>query len=672
MRPAARGLNRGLQAQLILMAKSFKRACIIAGLVLAVVALCLGLWRKVVVAKRATVALAAIQSGVAGGDFVAARAALPGLADPGTREAMEREIRLGELKGALAVRDTGLIRLALGNDGASWMKASLREAADLELAREAVQARDDKSYQELVDKWQTHSGSRGQWILLEADRLLARKLPNDARELLQDAQLEPAEDAQRYGRLALLQGKEPWKALDTLDKGLKADPRNADLLSFRAQIEEAGGRLDEARLDYVAAVLCAGKNPLHRDQLANFYLRGGNLPAAAETWREAAAETSLGVYALKSWFWSRVAGVRLTKALPACRQQGWRGLITALASTPDDVFWSDALDAELGAIRGGSERPEVLWLRVLEALRRADPSAARKQLENGFTHAAEALWPDLALRLLAHLNALAGKDPRLPLAGHTLATPTDDAHPFITGFDRWAKRKDDAAGNARMTEWLACPSAAVGILFACGWAGAAVMVGHGDKLVMPAEAPEWFDYGYARSLLQRDGKGPARQWLAAQTFRSSAAELLFGELLLTSGALAEGLASLQAVASGSSPHASRAAWTLALAELDRGNFAKARQITLATPSLAASVSGKELLARCALAEGSRSETLRIYQELGDQSADAMIFLSKEAFAAGDWDQARKWTVLLARRFPEQPQFRDNLIAIDAAVKKSKP
>ncbi len=654
------------------MPRSFKRVCIGSLATLAGLALCLGLWRKAVVAKRTGLAVAAIENGVATADFVAARAALSGLADLGIRSAMERQIRLGELKSALATRDTGLMRLALGTDAASWMDGKLREAADLELAREAMQGHDDRSYQEFVERWKSGTSEGGQWLLLEADRLLVRKLPDEARALLQGARLSGAEDAQRLARLALLEAKEPWKAIRTLDEGLKADPRNADILSFRAQIEEAAGRLDEARLDYVAAVLCAGKNPLHRDQLANFYLRGGNLPAAAETWREAAAESSLGVYALKSWFWSRVAGVHLSQALPVCRQQGWRELIATLATTPDDVFWTSALEAELGRIRGGSARPEVLWLRVLEALRGQDAVAARKQLEAGFPSAAEALWPGLALRLLTHLAARAGQDPRLPLAGHDLPAVPDNAHPFVVEFTGWAKRTAGARSDKQMAEWLASPSAPVGILFASGWAGAALIVGHGEKLVVESDAPEWFAYGYARSLLQRDGKEPARRWLAAQPTRSSAAELLFGELLLTSGAVDQGLASLQKIAAGDSPHASRAAWTLALAELDRGNSAKARQITQASPALAASVQGKELLARIALAEGKRAETVHIYQELGEQSADAMIFLSKEAFAAGDFEQARKWTILLARKFPEQPEFRQNFIAIDAAEKAKKP
>jgi hypothetical protein len=41
----------------------------------------------------------------------------------------------------------------------------------------------------------------------------------------------------------------------------------------------------------------------------------------------------------------------------------------------------------------------------------------------------------------------------------------------------------------------------------------------------------------------------------------------------------------------------------------------------------------------------------------------MIFLSKEAFAAGRWEEAREWTSALARRFPSEPQFRKNLIKI---------
>jgi tetratricopeptide (TPR) repeat protein len=650
------------------MLKNRKWGCLVALVALVLVGISVAAWRQFVVNKRAAIASAAIHSELADSNFVAARSALSGLADPEVRDAMERKIRVGELNSALENRDTGLLRRALGTEPEEWIAPELSEAADLELAHEAVQARDFDSYRAFTEKWTSRSAFSGQWILLEADQLLARKLPEAALKLLKSASLSGPEDALRHARLALLEAQEPWKAMTTLDQGLKADPRNADLLSFRAQIEEAAGRVEDARLDYVAAVVSERKNPLHRDILANFYLRYGDLAAAAETWRDAAEDTHLGVYALKSWFWSRVAGVRLSKPLPTSRQQGWREFIEFLVAAPDAEFWNSRWDASLARVRGGEGRPEVAWLRALEALRQQDFDSAAKQLSTGFPRMAERLWPNLALRLRAHLVARAGQDPRLPLAGVDVPTAPENAHPFIHDFSQWANRTGTPESDKCFQTWLARPTASVGILFASGWGGAALIVGNAGKSVPDPAAPEWFDYGYARSLLLRDGKDPARLWLESLPTRSSAADLLLAELQLGSGAVDQGLAALEKIASGNSPHASRASWTLALAELDRGNPAKARQITLAAPSLPASVPGKEILARIALAEGNRAESVRIYQELGGESADAMIFLSKEAFAARDFAQAKKWTGMLARRFPEQPAFRDNLLQIDAAEK----
>ncbi|MEN9975557.1 MAG: hypothetical protein RLZZ282_1563, partial [Verrucomicrobiota bacterium] len=379
-----------------------------------------------------------------------------------------------------------------------------------------------------------------------------------------------------------------------------------------------------------------------------------------------------GVYALKSWFWARVSGIRLSQPLPPCSQQGWSDLVATMAATPDNVFWSDALEDALAHVRADNTRPEAIWLRLFEALRLNDVKTAIRHLNIGFSPEANRLCPNLSLYLLAHLTARAGQNPRLILGGQDLTPPTENAHPFIREFSQWAKTIDASESKSPFDAWLAKPNALVGILFASGWCGAALVMGNAEHFAPDPESPPWFDYGYAKSLLQRDGKQPTRQWLESLPARTIASELLLGELLLTTGQLDHGLACLQKIANGSSPLASRASWTLALTELDRGNATLAHQITLASPELVTSVPGKELLARIALAQGDRAETIRIYQQLGDQSADAMIFLSKEAFAAGDFDQARKWTTLLAQRFPEQPAFRKNLIAIDAAQQRKNP
>ncbi len=651
---------------------NFKKKGLGALLALLGLAVGFGFWRQGVVAKRATVSSSTIQQGIASGDFVSARSALAGIADPALRAAKEHDVRIAELKQAISVRDTGLMRMAIGKDDTTWVDPKLLESADLELAREAVQARDFTTYQELVARWKSKSALAGQWVLLEADQLLARKKPDEALAFLKSAVLTGPEDALRYARIALLEAKEPWKAMESLDQGLKADPRNADILSFRAQIEEAGGRIADARLDYVAAVLSERKNPLHREILANFYLRTGDPAAAAETWRDAAEDTGLGVYGLKSWFWSRVSGVPLSKPLPPSRQAGWKEFNSSLAALPANVFWNAALEIPLASIRGGDQRAEIIWLRLLELIRSGDLKSAESQLDHGFPREAQLLKPELALRLLAHLNVRQGKDARLSFAGRFVSPVSPDEHPFLVEFAKWANRAGTDEESKRFETWFVKPNAAVAMLFASGWSGAAVIVGNAENLAADSDMPDGFDYGYAKSLLARDGKEPARKWLESLPTRSAAADLLLGEIQLTSGALDAGLALLGKVAAGNSPQASRASWTLALVELDRGQPAKAREITLASPALAASTSGKEILARAALAEGSRQETIRIYQELGETSADAMIFLSKEAFAAKDFEQARKWTGALARKFPEEPSFRNNLLKIDEAEKSAKP
>ena len=257
-------------------------------------------------------------------------------------------------------------------------------------------------------------------------------------------------------------------------------------------------------------------------------------------------------------------------------------------------------------------------------------------------------------------------------AGRDLPAVDPEAHQSVTEFARWAARTTAAAQAKRYEAWLAQPNAVIDALLTSGWAGAALIIGNGGQLALGPDPPEWFDFGYAKALQLRDGKEAARKWLEALATRTPTAEWLLGELQLTSGGVDQGLATLGKIAAGGTPLAGRAVWTLALAELDRGNFTQARALVLANAAFAATVQGRELLARAALAEGTRAEAVRIYQELGDTSADAMIFLAKEAFAAKDFAQARKWAATLARRFPEQPEFRQNLLKIDEAEKAAKP
>lgn len=653
------------------MQKSIKTALAIGLLSLIGIAGILWAWREIVVKKRAAASEVAVARSIESGDFLSARSALPGLLDPEKREAKDLEIRTAEVEQALKSRDTDLLRLAMSEPaGAVKLDPSLREAADLELAREALWSGDIEQCEELFGRWKEAATRTGSWTLLVADILLARRELEKAHVFLEQAKLTGKDDALRHARLALFNAREPWKAMESLDAGLRADPRNADVISFRAQIEEAAGRIADARLDYVAAVLCEPKNPLHRDILAHFQLRCGEPSSAAETWRDAAEVTGLGVYAFKAWFWSRMCGVPLSKPLPEIRQNGWNDLVAELAKMQTGALWSPLLEVPLSRVRGAGNRPEIVWLRLLETLRSQDWHAALEKLEQGFPREADRIVPGLSSHLLANLTAINGGDPRMVLAGKELPPVGSESHPFLKEFADWMKRRDGR--DDPFAAWLRNPSSPVSTLFSHGWHGAALDVGGAATLAPVKGAPEWFDYGYSRCLLVREGALAARSWLESLPQRSPAADLTYGEILLTTGATDSGLAVLSKVAASHGPQAGRAAWTLALAELDRGQPANARRLVETNPELAASTRGREILARSALAEGRQEETIRIYQELGGESIDAMVYLSKDAFARSDWPLARKWTGDLARRFPAEPQFRKNLLKIDEAEKQGNP
>jgi len=621
-------------------------------------------WRNSVIDKRQAWAAAEISKAIEERDFVSARSALKAIPESPERASKADEIGRAELDDAITRRDSGVIRQAASNAGESGYSKEMLERADLVLAREALWNGDWAECESLVERWSGQTAFPGLWTLLSADLMTARGEKDLARDFLKAARLDGEEDSLRHARLALLAAGEPWKAMKSINAGLRSAPRSAELLSFRAQIQEAAGRMADARLDYVAAVLSAPTSPLHRDVLANFQLRMGEASNAADTWRDAAEVTELGLYAFKAWFWSRICGVPLSRPLPEINQAGWKEVMEKLRNLSDGAFTSLEVDHAMAGIRGIAQRPEVRWMQVLEAIRRADWKTAAMQLESGFPPSAETMAPGLATRLLVNLAAVSGGEPRVALAGRDLPPLPPNPHPFLREFEEWKRAgslKDDSFSG-----WLANPASLAATLFAHGWHGAALDVAGGASLAPVVDAPAWFDFGYARCLLVRDGAAAARRWLESLPELSTAAELTHAEILLTGGEVELGMSKLAVLAAAQSPHSDRAAWSLALAELDRGNTIEASRWVNSSPELMASIQGKEILARCALANGAPDDALLIYRALGVESADAMVYLSKQAFAERNWQEARKWTGELARRFPAEPQFRKNLLSIDAA------
>lgn len=626
-------------------------------------------WRKSVIDQRAAWSMKAIDSALESSDFVTARSALNGVKDVDLREKRSREIRQRELADAIERRDSAVIRQTATDEIAAELPAELLEKADLILAREAIWTRDFPKVVALRDKWLDKSKNRMSWRLLEVDQLAASGEKDKARKLLESGDWSGDMKALRFARMALLDATEPWKAMESIDEGLKINPREPELLSFRAQIQEAAGRVADARLDYVASVLSEPANPLYRDILANFQMRIGEPSNAADTWRDAAAETKIGIFAFKAWFWSKMIGIPLSRPLPRLEQPGWKEATEAMLALPEGAFLSPQLDHAFSALRELKDRPEISWLKVLDAMARRDWQRAAERLDWGFPDRADALVPGLASRLYINAVAVAGADLGQALKGRKFPALGDAVHPYLVEFDEWRAQKTHNEGP--FVAWMKQTASIASMLYAHGWQGAAVDVAGGSNLKLEGQWPVWFDYGYAKCLLSQSGPHAARQWLESLPTMSEAAKLTYAEILLTQGKPEEGLKKLKEIVQQPGPHASRAAWTLALAELDRGNVASATQIVNGQVELKQSVAGQEILARCALVEQRRDEAIQIYHQLGEQSVDAMIFLSKEAFAAKNWAEARKWTILLARKFPSEPKFRENLLQIDEA-EKAKP
>jgi hypothetical protein len=106
---------------------------------------------------------------------------------------------------------------------------------------------------------------------------------------------------------------------------------------------------------------------------------------------------------------------------------------------------------------------------------------------------------------------------------------------------------------------------------------------------------------------------------------------------------------------------------LSLADLERKNLTEARQRVAAQPRLAQSPTGVEILAKVALAQGSKDEASRLYRQIASHSVEARTFLAHEAFAQKDWAAARRWTTELIALMPDQLQLRENLEEIRRAA-----
>jgi hypothetical protein len=533
--------------------------------------------------------------------------------------------------------------------------------ASLLVARTLLHSKRQKEFNELREKWRQRDNSVD-WLVLDSDALLLQGNYRQARELLKSRTFPGTNDVPRLVRLAILsRSRDLTESWNYLAEASRLNPRDPEVRSFRAQILEQLDKTALARVEYVAAHVADPKNPLLRDQLAEFYRRQGSYDLALTTWRDALKTPTLDYLWLKAAFWGRmIQPVKLEIKVDERPQGDLTPLAEFVLKLDPGTFWNDSFEKVPSARTLEGQRQEIFWLKLADRLRQKQDKAALELIS--FNRFGPTTWqPDLERALARILTFRTATN--LNPASVTLPTgglAETNRHQYFNQLEQMAKRERDGGGKSvvppEMAKFLRSDAALGAAFLAAGWREAAL-----DLLPEQPQSdlPLRFNRSAATALAFLS-KAPATPTL----------ELLRGELEIADGKLAEGLARLAPLAGQNTEVGFRAAWLLAVSSFEKADYAAVKKLVAGQSRLAKNPTGLELLARVALAEGQTAEADRLYRQIAGQSVEARTYLARQAFAQKDWAAARKYTEELIAIMPDELQLRANLEAI--AVAQSKP
>ena len=537
------------------------------------------------------------------------------------------------------------------------------ERASLLLARAFFSGRQMRDFDRIRAHWFGREAQDKLWLVLDADVLMLSGNADEARELLNRQSYTGPAEALRLTRLSLLTAADDlYRAYEMLDEAVRLDSRNPDTRSFRGQVLEKIGKPSLARVEYVAALIADPQNPLLRDQLAEFYRRQGSYDLALETWRQSLEIMSLDFVRLKTLFWSRmITPVKTPSGSDEDRLGSLQSLVNWIHHLGPDEFWNATSFEELPlAEEYQKERQEVFWLQLLQSLKEGDATNSLQKIQ--FNPFKTSSWqPDLEVSLHRILSyRLHGT---LNPPGLYFDHSSTNAHQFFNLLEKWARqeRMTDKTGLTNSDRrFLTGPEAICAALLAAGWREAALIFV--DDELSDRNPPEWLSYGLAQSLRHNRGPEVALEFLGSQP-KSPMLQLLQGEILLSLGNLHRGISVLDPISSTNTAAGNRATWLLALTHLDLGEPGKARRLVQAHPFFADSTIGRELLGRIFLKEGDIANAASNYTKIAAESLEAKVFLAKQAFASGQWEEARQHTENLIALHPDVMQLRRNLTSI---------
>ncbi len=538
------------------------------------------------------------------------------------------------------------------------------EEACLALARAYLHAGATHDFEEITARWRPISSNTA-WFALDVDRLLLAGDAATAQARLEAARFTGAADIPRLTRLAALAADENLlSAWNHLADAAQLDPRSPDVRLFRGQILERIGKVQLARVEYVAAHLTDANSPWLADQLAEFYRRQGNPASAVEVWGDSLDRSPTDFAALKWAFWSRVT-VASTNSPQVHVDGPLAPVADFIRALPPGRFWDgDQARSTPEVERLAVSRQEAYWLRLLEALRVGQEQAALDLMrQNSFRGASWAPHIERALVRLLSLRELQSLNPTdLPSLPPSWAV--SEHHAYLAQIE--ADAETERQGNpiaADRAAFYQQPEALAMVFVAAGWLNAGLDLApdaRAVRLASPVHAYTW-----AQALRYARGLQPALDFVRAQS-PSRELRLLEAELALGLNQAGAARPLLQALLDGEDAIGDRAAWLLAVLAAEQKDWAAADAVLRQRPGFAASTPGIEIASRIALGQNQHAAAEAGYRKIADRSIEARAYLARQAYARSNWAEARRLTTELIELMPDEMALRANLAAIDKA------
>jgi thioredoxin-like negative regulator of GroEL len=617
------------------------------------------MWRKHVAARQERVAYESAKAKIQAGHPEEAL----GIIRARNKGGNSREWKELELTAVTARRDFARLERLYESDREMVLKS---EDSSLWLSRSLLSHRKTNEFAQVRQQWKGHETETGAWLALDADALIAAGKRIEAEKFLRSKEYKGDTEATRLTRLALVIGNRNLpEAWSLINKASQINPKDSDIRSFRAQILEAVGQTESARVDYVAALVSSPENPLLRDQLAEFYQRLGNYDLALQTWREALAKPTFDYMWVKAAFWGKVIQPKTVDS-SAISEGELQPLAQWILGLKAEEFWNSTSFGDLTRGRRYlAEREELFWLQVIDLLQHQKESDAL-QLVTYNKFRARSWQPDLETALARILTYRQKRSLQISDAHYIPSVPSTNAHQLYLRLDE-AARAEKAPGKTKIPAdldiLLKGPNAFAAAFMAAGWREAAIQLYVAKE---PASSrPDWFNYGYAQCLRSNRGAKAALEFLNAQT-PASVLTLLAGEIEIEAKHAAEGVRRLASIAGENTSAGTRASYLLALASLDQGKPDEAERWVQQQSNLLHSVLGREITARIASARGNSNEVERIYRGIATNSIEARVYLAKKAFAAKNYPEAKRYTLELMTLMPDALTLRENLDLIAKA------